>query len=138
MLVTESGMVTECKDEQTENALSPMLVTESGMIKFSPSDKYEISFRLSEVYRLPSNIVKFLERLITLAGQFKNGFPLIIVTDSGMVKDCKDLQPTNARSPMHVTESGMVTECKDVHQPNARSPMHVTELGMIKISPFDK
>ena len=92
MLVTESGMVTDCKDEQFSNALSPMLVTESGMIKFSPFDKKEISFRLSEVYRLPSNIVKFLERLITLAGQSENGFSLIIVTDSGMVTDCKDLQ----------------------------------------------
>ena len=58
MLVTESGMVIDCKDEQLENARSPMLVTESGMIKFSPLDKYEISFLLSEVYRLPSNIVK--------------------------------------------------------------------------------
>ena len=32
MLVTESGMVTDCKDEQFENAPSPMLVTESGMV----------------------------------------------------------------------------------------------------------
>ena len=32
MLVTESGMVTDCKDQQSENALSPMLVTESGMV----------------------------------------------------------------------------------------------------------
>ena len=32
MLVTESGMVTDCKDEQNENASSPMLVTESGMV----------------------------------------------------------------------------------------------------------
>ena len=39
MLVTESEMVTDCKDEQPENASSPMLATESGMIKFSPFDK---------------------------------------------------------------------------------------------------
>ena len=39
MLVTESGMVTDCKESQLENALLPMLVTESGMIKFSPFDK---------------------------------------------------------------------------------------------------
>ena len=32
MLVTESGMVTDCKDEQLPNARSPMLVTESGMV----------------------------------------------------------------------------------------------------------
>ena len=61
MLVTESGMVTECKDEQLSNAPSPMLVTESGMLKLFPFDKYEISFRLSEVYRLPSNKVKCFE-----------------------------------------------------------------------------
>ena len=58
MLVTESEMVTECKDSQPENARSPMLVTESGMIKLFPFDKYKISFCLSEVYRLLSNIVK--------------------------------------------------------------------------------
>ena len=39
MLVTESGMVTDCKDVQCENALLPMLVTESGMIKLFPFDK---------------------------------------------------------------------------------------------------
>ena len=32
MLVTESGMVTDCKDEQFSNALSPILVTESEMV----------------------------------------------------------------------------------------------------------
>ena len=58
MLVTESGMVTDCKDLQPSNAPSPILVTESGMIKLFPFDKYKISFCLSEVYRLPSNIVK--------------------------------------------------------------------------------
>ena len=131
MLDTESGTVTESKDEQSQNAPSPMLVTESGMIKFSPFDKYEISFRLSEVYRLPSNIVKCFERLITLAGQFENGFPLIIVTDSGMVTDCKDEQPENALRPILVTESGMVTDCKDEQPPNAHSPMLVTESGMV-------
>jgi len=31
MLVTESGMV-NCKGEQNENAQRPMLVTESGMV----------------------------------------------------------------------------------------------------------
>ena len=39
----------------------------------------------------------------------------MLVTESGMVTDCKDLQPENAPSPMLVTESGMVTECKDSH-----------------------
>ena len=131
MLVTESGMVTECKDEQFSNARSTILVTESGMIKFSPFDKYEISFRLSEVYRFSSNIVKCFERLITLAGQFETGFPLIIVTDSGMVTDCKYEQLENALRPMLVTESGMVTDCKDLQNENASTPMLVTESGMV-------
>ena len=37
----------------------------------------------------------------------------MLVTESGMVTDCKDLQLSNAMSPMLVTESGMVMECKD-------------------------
>ena len=39
MLVTESEMVTDCKESQLENALLPMLVTESGMRNLSPFDK---------------------------------------------------------------------------------------------------
>ena len=33
MLVTELGMVTEVRPEQPSNALSPMLVTELGIIR---------------------------------------------------------------------------------------------------------
>jgi len=54
---------------------------------------------------------------MTLVEHSKNGFPLIIVTDSGMVTDCKDSQSKNAPSPMLVTESGMVTECKELKKP---------------------
>ena len=32
VIVTESGMVTDCKNSQPQKALSPMLVTESGMV----------------------------------------------------------------------------------------------------------
>ena len=39
----------------------------------------------------------------------------MLVTESGMVTDCKDSQRQNALSPMLVTESGMVTDCKDLH-----------------------
>ena len=54
-----------------------------------------------------------MERLITLAGQLTNGFPLIFVIDSGMVIDCKNEQFSNASPPMLVTEPGMVIDCKD-------------------------
>jgi hypothetical protein len=37
----------------------------------------------------------------------------MLVTESGMVMDCKDLQFENTQLPMLVTESGMVTEYKD-------------------------
>ena len=37
----------------------------------------------------------------------------MLVTESGMVTDCKDEQSKNAKLPMLVTESGMVTDCKD-------------------------
>ena len=38
----------------------------------------------------------------------------MLVTESGMVTDCKDLQPKNARTQMLVMESGMATDCKDL------------------------
>ena len=44
----------------------------------------------------------------------------MLVTESGMVTECKDSQPENANSPMLVTESGMVTECKDEQSLNAK------------------
>ena len=44
----------------------------------------------------------------------------MLVTESGMVTDCKDEQPENARSPMLVTESGMVTDCTNLQPENAQ------------------
>ena len=63
MQVTESEMVTDCKDEQSSNALSPMLVTESGMVT-----EFKDSHRANAP--LP-----------------------MLVTESGIVTDCKDEQP---------------------------------------------
>ena len=40
----------------------------------------------------------------------------MLVTESGMVSDCKDEQQSNALSPMLVAESGMVTDCKDLQR----------------------
>ena len=55
----------------------------------------------------------------------------MLVTESGMVTDCKDEHPENVRSPMLVTESEMVTDCKESQPSNARTPMLVTESGMV-------
>lgn len=38
----------------------------------------------------------------------------MLVTESGIVTDCKDEQQLNAPLPMLVTESRMVTDCKDL------------------------
>ena len=45
----------------------------------------------------------------------------MLVTESGMVTDCKDEQLLNALSPMFVTLSGMVTDCKDEQLSNILS-----------------
>ena len=37
----------------------------------------------------------------------------MLVTESGMVTDCKDMHQLNALSPILVTESGMVIDCKE-------------------------
>ena len=42
----------------------------------------------------------------------------MLVTESGMVTDCRDQQLLNAPPPMLVTESGMVTDCKDKQSSN--------------------
>ena len=55
----------------------------------------------------------------------------MLVTESGIVTDCKDEHQENALSPMLVTASGMVMECKDSQYSNAWSPMLVTESGMV-------
>ena len=44
----------------------------------------------------------------------------MLVTESGMVTDCKDEQLPNALWPILVTESGMVTDCKEEQSSNAR------------------
>ena len=47
----------------------------------------------------------------------------MLVTELGMLTDCKDSQFENALPPMLVTESGMVTDCKDEQPQNAISQM---------------
>ena len=131
MVVTESGIVIDCNDLQSQKALMPILVTESGMVKVSSSKRYEISFLPSEVYRLPSKRAKCLELFIILAGQLANGFPMMLLTELGIVMDCKDKHPQNALSPMLVTELGMVTDCNDEHPSNELEPMLVTESGIM-------
>ena len=55
----------------------------------------------------------------------------MLVTESGMVTECKELQPAKALFPMLVTELGMVMDRKEPHCAKALFPMLVTESGMV-------
>jgi hypothetical protein len=48
-----------------------------------------------------------------------------------MVTEERDLQWSNARSPMVLTAFGMAIEEREVHVKKARSPMLVTAFGMV-------
>ena len=54
----------------------------------------------------------------------------MLVTELGMVREVRPLQPKKAPPPMLVTELGMVTELRPLQPKKASSPMLVTELGM--------
>ena len=66
MLVTESGMVTDCKDEQCKNAQSPMLVTEfedtcNALEDYQVSDPVLTSYGYHVIIRLPLDPDRIVE-----------------------------------------------------------------------------
>ena len=79
--------------------------------------------------------------LVTLSGmvmlvkevQYSNAESPMLVTLSGMVMLVKASQERNALSPMLVTLSGMVMLVKEVQYSNALSPMLVTPSGMVTL-----
>jgi hypothetical protein len=93
ILFTEDGMSIDCKDLQSQNACLPILVTEDGIIKFFGFVKQEINFFMSDVYKFSSYILKLEELQETFILHPTKGFPPILVTENGILMDCKDLQP---------------------------------------------
>ena len=54
----------------------------------------------------------------------------IVLTESGMTMDFRDLQPLKTNHPILVTESGMSIFCRDWQCLKASLPISVTESGM--------
>ena len=84
MLVTELPMVTEVREEQRQNAYSPMLVTELG--------------RVMEVR----------------AEHFLNVLSPMLVTELGMVMEVREEQPPNASLPIHLVPALIVYVLSDL------------------------
>ena len=59
----------------------------------------------------------------------------IVVTDSPMLTDARDLQNLKASSPIVVTELGMSIDAREVQQEKAPGPIVVTEFGMVYSEP---
>lgn len=57
----------------------------------------------------------------------------MLVTESGIRRLVRELQPWNAASGTLVTELGISRLLRELHPANAPSPMLVTELGMVKL-----
>ena len=152
MVVTLEGMVTLVKLVHHSNALSPMVVTPSGItidviflghltkvllseLKRTPCD---LSFAISSVVELESSenvdvlLVLPREGMITLVHS-GNALCPIFVTREGMVTLVKFVQPENAYPLMILTLEGMVTLVKFEHLQNALSPMVITLSGMVTL-----
>ena len=111
MLVTELGMLMDVREEQPLNALSPMLVTELGIVvDWHPA-------------------IRVLVAVSIIALQFSRESYIVLPLSTTM--EVREVQPLNAPLPMLVTELGMVMEVREEHIENAPLPMLVTELGMV-------
>ena len=111
MLVTELGRVMEVRDSQLKNALSPMLVTELGMVvDWHPA-------------------IRVLVAVSIIALQLSRESYIVLPLSTTMV--VREEQPANAPLPILVTELGMVMEVREEQPSNAAYPMLVTELGRV-------
>ena len=57
----------------------------------------------------------------------------MLVTPSGIVTLVREVQPSNALSPMLVTPSGIVTLVREVQSENVLQPIHVTPSGIVTL-----
>ena len=104
-------MVTLVKPLQPMNALSPIEVTELGIIVF--------------LHPLINVFVAVSIMALQFSRESYTELP------QSTIKLHKPLQPPNALSPIEVTELGMVTLVKPLQYWNAYLPIEVTDLGMI-------
>ena len=106
-------MLMEVRLEQPSNALSPMEVTDLGMV----------------VFLQPAINVLVAVSIMALQLLRESYFGLSLTTEMEVRLE----QSENAPSPMFVTELGMLMVVRPEQPSNASSPMTVTELGMLML-----
>jgi len=103
------------------NALSPIDVTEAGMV---------IDFKLVQLSNAAMPMVRSRESDANFIDDkllhIMNAVCPIDVTEAGMVIDVKLLHDWNAKMPIDVTDAGMVIDVKSGQSWNALSPIAVT------------
>ena len=103
------------RELQKENALSPIFVTEEGIVILD-----------SELQppNVPTPISVTDEGIVILdrEAQPSNAPPLISVTEEGIVTLSRARQPLNAPLPIFVTEEGMVKDLNSLAQNNSIVP----------------
>ena len=113
------------RELQKENALSPIFVTEEGIVILD-----------SELQppNVPTPISVTDEGIVILdrEAQPSNAPTPISVTDEGIVILDRESQPSNAPPLISVTEEGIVTLSRARQPLNAPLPIFVTEEGMVK------
>ena len=134
MLVTLFGIVMEVREEQSEKALRPILVTLLGIVVFlQPAMRVLVAVL---IIALQFSRLSYVEFLLSTTMEVKEEHPTKAPTTMRstlfpMVTEVREEQPEKAPSPMLVTLLGIVTEVKEEQPEKALSPIHVTLLPMV-------
>lgn len=136
MNVTELGISKLVRPLQSENAKTPMDVTELGMTVFiQPEISVLLAVSMMALQLPRESYLGLLPATVILvrAMQPEKGLSPMEVTELGMSMLVKPLQPENADQPIEVTELGIVMLVRSLHPKNVKEPMDVTELGMVTL-----
>ena len=133
MLVTLSGILMLVSVSQQLNAKSPMLVTLSGILYVLSFALYVIIIVLSALNKIWFSYINDSDSFTKEPCQYTNGFPVILITLSGMLMLVRELHEENAPFPMLVTPPGILMQAREEHKENAKSPKNVTLSGMLML-----
>lgn len=123
MLVTLSGIVTEAKLVQSENANLPILVTPSGITT---------EFKFLQYLKVQSAmLVILLESITAYRSHPRNASLPILVTLFGIITKSVLPHLLNAASPIVLTPSCIVNDVTLTHPSNAELPILVTLPGIV-------
>ena len=132
--VTEFGIIMLCNDLHPEQTLSPIEVTESGIVTLCNDEQREKA--LSPIEVTDSGIMTISELFrhdtsIPLADISR----LLIILKLQLLDNCNfTLRQLMNGFPLNkVTESGIVTLCNDLHPEKALTPTEVTETGIVTL-----